>query len=157
MAPVIIDGRVRVSWVTTISTLAAPTVAELNAGTSLEGYLTPDGLNINSSTNGVDISNLGSSFTTMRAGRRSFDISLTFHHDGTSDVAWNLLPYRTNGYLVARYGIDKTTAWTSTQQVRAYPLETGEPPEVPPKPDGTWDFTVQCFLTGDPQTRAVIA
>jgi hypothetical protein len=157
MAVVILDGRVRVTWATTISNIALPTTAELNAGTSLEGFITPDGLNINVSTNGVDTSNLGSTFTTMRAGRKGFDISTTFHHDGTVDTAWNLFPYRTNGYLVVRMGIDKATAWTAAQQVKVYPLESAEPSEVPPKPDSVWDFTVQFFLTSDPNTRAVVA
>lgn len=157
MAPVIIDGRVRASWVTAIANINAPTVAELNAGTALEGYITPDGLDISASTGGVDVSNLGSTFTTMRAGRRSFDISIKFHHDGASDVAFNLLPYRTNGYLVVRRGIDKTTAWTAAQKVEVYPLESGEPTELPPAPDGTWDFTSPFYLTSDPQTRATVA
>lgn len=157
MAVVILDGRVRATWATTIANVAAPTTAELNAGTALEGFITPDGLNINVSTNGVDTSNLGSTFTTMRAGRKSFDISLTIHHDGTTDTGWNLFPYRTNGYLIVRMGIDKATAWTAADKVKVYPLESAEPSEVPPKPDSVWDFTVQFFLTSDPNTRAVVA
>lgn len=157
MAVVIIDGRVRVTWATAISNLAAPTTTELNAGTALQSYITPDGLNIAASTNGVDVSNLGSTFTTMRAGRRAFDISVVFHHDGTSDVAFNLFPYRTNGFIVVRRGVDVTTAYASTQKVECYPLECGECTETPPQPDGTWDFTVPFFLTTDPQTRSVIA
>jgi len=157
MAVVIIDGRVRVTWCTSISNIAAPTTTELNAGTALQTYITPDGLNIAASTNGVDISNLASTFTTMRAGRRSFDISVVFLHDGSSDVAWNLFPYRTNGYLVVRRGIDVATAYASTQKVETYPLECGEASEMPPKPDGVWAFTSPFFLTTDPNTRAVIA
>jgi hypothetical protein len=33
------DGMIKVSWVTTIANIASPTVAELTAGTSLEGVL----------------------------------------------------------------------------------------------------------------------
>lgn len=157
MTVVILDGRVRVTWATAIANLAAPTVAELNAGITLEGLITPDGLNINVTTNGVPTSNLGSTFSTMRAGRKGFDITLTFHHDSPTDTAWNLFPYRTNGFLVVRMGIDKTTAYASTQQVKVYPLESAEPSEVPPAEDTTWDFTCAFFMTADPQTRAVIA
>lgn len=156
MAVVIIDGRVRVSWLTAV-TLAAPTVAELNAGTALEDKITPDGLNIAASTNGVDVSNLKSTFTTMRAGRRSFDVSVTFHHDDVSDTAYNLFIYRMTGFLAVRRGIDATTAWASTQKIEVYPLDTGERSEVPPKPDGTWDEVVPFFLMADPNTRAVVA
>ena len=38
------DGRTKVYSVPSIANLAAPTVAELNAGTALDGLMTPDGL-----------------------------------------------------------------------------------------------------------------
>jgi hypothetical protein len=157
MAVVIIDGRVRVSWLTAVSNIAAPTTTELNAGTALEDKINPDGLNISASTNGVDISNLKSTFTTQRAGRRAFDVSITGHHDDTSDTLYNLFIYRTTGFLAVRRGVDATTAWTSTQKLEIYPLDTGERTEVPPKPDGTWDLTIPFFLMADPNTRAVVA
>jgi hypothetical protein len=161
VAAIIIDGRVRVTWCTTIANIAAPTTTELNAGSALEGLLTPDGLNVTASTNGVDVSTLKSTFTTMRAGRRSFDVSLTFHHDDTSDLGFTLFTYRTTGYLVIRRprlaATDATTAWLSTQNIEVYPLDTGERTEVPPKPDGTYDLTIPFFLMADPNTRAVVA
>lgn len=162
MAAIIIDGRVRVTWCTTISNIAAPTVAELNAGSALEDLITPDGLNISASTNGVDVSSLKSTFTRMRAGRRAFDVALTFHHDDTSDLGYTLFTYRTTGYLVVRRPragqvLDATVAWASTQGVEVYPLDTGERTEVPPKADGTGDLTVPFFLMLDPNTRAVVA
>lgn len=157
MAVVILDGRVRVTFCTSISNLAAPTTAELNAGTQLEGLITPDGLTISPTTAKVDTSNLGSTFTTNRAGRKDFDIKLKFHHDGTSDVAWNLLPYRTNGVLVVRRGTDKTIAYASSDKVETYPVEAAEPDHIDPAPNSTWDFEVMLFLTADPQTRAVVA
>lgn len=163
MAVVIMDGRVKVSFCTSISNIAAPTVAELNAGTALEGYITPDGLNITPTTGKVDTSNVGSTFTTNRAGRKAFDIKLKIHHDGTSDVGWNLLPYRTNGFLVVRKGIDKSTAYATGQGgasngvLQVFPVEAAEPDDVDPQPDSTWDFEIELFLTADPQTRAVIA
>lgn len=157
MATVPIDGKVRVTFMTACASPAAPTVAELNAGTSLEGFITPDGLNITASTGTVNTSNLGSTFTTGRAGRKSFEISVAFHHDSPTDTPWNLLPYRTSGFLAVRRGIDKTTAYASTQKIENYPVETMEPSEAAPQPDGSWDFTVPMILTTDAQTRAVIA
>lgn len=157
MAAIIIDGRVRVTWCTTIANIAAPTTTELNAGSALEDLITPDGLNIGASTNGVDVSTLKSTFNRMRAGRRSYDISITFHHDDTSDLGYTLFTYRTTGYLVVRRLIDATTAWASTQKCEVYPLDTGERTEVPPKQDSTGDLTVPFFLMLDPNTRAVVA
>jgi hypothetical protein len=157
MAVVIIDGRVRVTFCTTVANIAAPTTTELNAGTALQDYMSPDGLDITIATNGVDVSNLGSSITAEKAGRRKASITLKFHHDDTSDVGWNLLPYRTNGFLVVRMGIDKATAYASTQKVKVYPMETGEPSDDAVKPDSTWDFMVSTFSSADFNQRAVIA
>lgn len=157
MSTVPIDGKVRVSWLTACSNINSPTTAELNAGTSLEGLITPDGLQISASTGTVDTSNLGSTFTTGRAGRKSYDISLKFHHDSPTDTAYNLLPYRTSGFVAVRRGIDKATAWTAAQKAEIYPVETMETTEEPPQPDGSWDFTVPMVLTADAQPRAVVA
>lgn len=156
--PILLDGRTRVSWLATVpANINLPTTTELNAGIGLEGLITPDGLGINVSTNGVPAGNLGSKSNLSRAGRKTFDISLTFHHEAV-DTAWNLFPYRTTGCLAVRQaGIDKATAWTTSQPVKLYPLECGEPSEIPPKGDDTYDFTVMFFLMLDEQTRAVVA
>lgn len=157
MTVVPIDGKVRVSWLTACANIQAPTVAELNAGTALEGFITPDGLNITPSTGKVAAGNLGSTFSAERIGRRAFAISIKFHHNSPTDTAWNLLPYRTSGFIAVRRGIDKATAYAATQKAEVYPVESGEPAEEPPQPDGTWDFTVEFALTDDAATRAVIA
>lgn len=158
MSVVIIDGRVRVQWCPSIANLASPTTAELNAGTALETYITPTGLVVTPTTGPVDVSNLGSKANAERAGRVKYAIKCTFHHDGTSDVAWNLFTYRTNGFMAIRRGTDRTVAFASTQQVEVYAVETGEPDQVDPAPSGVWDFNVDFFLTeAGYQSRAVIA
>lgn len=158
MAVVIIDGRVRVTFATAVANMASPTTAELNAGTALETFITPTGLSITPTTGPVDVSNLGSKANAERAGRVKYAIKLTIHHDGGTDTAWNLFPYRTNGFLVVRRGIDRTTAYASSQPVEVYAVETGEPDQVDPSPSGVWDFNVDCFLTeAGYQPRAVIA
>lgn len=158
MTTIIIDGRVTVSWLTAVANINAPTVAELNAGTRLEGFITPDGLDISTDTSGVDNSNLGSNFTTNRAGRRKPAVSITYHHQTPVDTPYNLFPYRTLGYLaVRRSGIDKTTPYASGQPLKIYPLEAGESNDSKPAPDSNDDFTVPYFVTDDPATRAVVA
>lgn len=165
MAVVIMDGRIKVTFCTSIANIALPTVTELTGGTStsLEGFITPDGLNIAVTTGKVDTSNVGSTTTTNRAGRKAFDIKLKIHHDGTTDVGWNILPYRTNGFLVVRKGIDKTINFTTGQGaantgvLQVFPVEAAEPDDVDPSPDSSWDFEVELFLTGDANTRAQVA
>lgn len=157
MTVVIIDGRVKVTWCTAISNIATPTTTELNAGTALQSFITPDGLDITPSTGKVDTSNLGSKYTTNRAGRRAFDITIKFHHDSPTDTPWNLLPYNTDGFLVVRRGTDATTAWATSDKVEVYPINTGEPMQEKPQPDGTYDFSSPMFVSNDPNTRAVVA
>lgn len=157
MTAVIIDGRVRVTFAVSVASVAAPTVAEANAGTALEGFIRPDGLDIGMDTGGVDTSNLKSTFTTMRAGRKKPSINIGFHHDGPVDTPYTLLPYRTTGFLLVRRGVDATTAWTVADKLEVYPVETGEAVQVKPTPDNTWDFDSPMFVMSDPNTRAVMA
>lgn len=159
MGVVTMDGRTAVGFATTIATIGAPTVTELTTGsTRLETFITPDGLVITPSTGKVDVSNLASSANANRAGRIAWDVKITFHHDGVVDTAWNLFPYRTNGFLWVRKGIASATAIASTQKVQVWAIETGEPDDVDPKPDGVWDFVSDFFVTeGGYNSRAVVA
>ena len=167
MAVVIMDGRVRVYWLTACSNIAAPTTTELNAGTDLTGYITPDGLDIGIDTGTVDVGNVGSTYTLNRVGRRKPTISLTLHHDATSgntDVPWNTLVYRTTGFLAVRTGVDKATAWTTghggggtTGALMMLPSEVGEYSPIKPAPDSSWDFMVPLTVYLDPNLRSVVA
>ena len=167
MSVVIMDGRVRVYWLTACSNILLPTVAELNAGTNLTTYIRPDGLDIAMDTGEVDVGNVGSTFTLMRVGRRKPSVSLGCHHDattGSTDPAWTLLVYRATGFLAVRTGVDTATAWTvgqgaggTTGSVQIIPLEVGEFNPVKPAPDSAWDFDVPVKVYLDPSWRAVVA
>jgi len=164
MSVVIMDGRVRCVWMTACANIALPTVAELNAGTDLTDYITPDGLDIGMATGKVNVGNVGSTFTLERVGRRSPSIALTLHHNSPTDTPWTLLVYRALGFFAVRKGIDKATAWTigqgtggSTGEVSVYPVECGADAPVKPAPDTSWDFTVDLTIYLDPNTRAVVA
>jgi hypothetical protein len=157
MAVVPIDGMVRGSWLTAVANIAAPTVAELNAGTLATGFITPDGLDITWATGSVDVGNIGSTQNAQAAGRRTPTMSITFHHDGVVDTMYNLMVYRAAGFFVFRYGVLATTAWTVADKVEVYPSQIGQTSQVKPQPDGTWDFTVPVMVTSDANTRAVVA
>lgn len=157
MADLLSDGNVRVTFATSISNIAAPTVAELNAGTALEAIITPDGLDISSDTAAVDTSALNSTFTTQAAGRRSYDIKLTFKRLTPTDTALNLLPYRTSGYLVVRRTVASTTAWTIGQKAEVYPVQTGEASFLKPAANELAKFESTMFLTADANTSATVA
>ena len=151
------DGNTRVSFVPSIATISAPTTTELNAGTALESYITPAGLQIKASTATVDTSNLASTFTTQGVGRRSFTITVEMKRQTPTDTAYNLLPYRTSGYLVVRRTKTSTTPWTSGDVIEVYPVTTGEPELAPPAANEVAKFTSSMMVTSDPSTRAVIA
>jgi hypothetical protein len=167
MSVVIIDGRVRVFWLNSCSNIALPTTGELNAGTDLTPFITPDGLDIGMETGTVDVGNVGSTFTLSRVGRRKPTITLTCHHDattGATDPAWNLLTYRAVGFLAVREGVLTGTAWTTGQgaggttgSLEMYPVECGDYTGSKPAPDTSWDFTVPLTVYLDPNRRAVVA
>lgn len=157
MSDLFVDGNLKVTFAPAIANINAPTTTELNAGTSLETLITPTGLQIKPTTASVDTSNLASTFTTSSAGRRSFAITVEFKRQTPTDTAFNLLPYKTSGYLVVRRNLAATTAWASGQNVEVYPVTTGEPELVPPAINEVQKFVSSMMVTTDPATRAVIA
>ncbi|MFR9796634.1 hypothetical protein ACL02U_12120 [Streptomyces sp. MS06] len=159
MADVINDGKTRVYWVTSIADISAPTVAELDAGSDFTERITPDGLSIPAETADVDNSSLASTFTTMRAGRRSYSPEVTFKRgdDASTDLPWTTLTYQTQGYLVVRRILAYDTAWASSQDVEVYPVECGERNTIPPAPNEVAKFTSVMKLRAEPNTSAVVA
>lgn len=159
MPDVIVDGKTRVYWVTSISSISAPTVAELDAGIDVTERITPDGLTITPETADVDNSSLASTFTTNRAGRRGFSIELTFKRgdNPTDDVPWTTLVYQATGYLVVRRILPRDTAWAASQECEIYPVECGEPQQTPPAANEVAKFMSPMKLTSEPDTRAVVA
>lgn len=159
MADVIVDGKTRVAWATTIADISAPTVAELEAAQDWTTRITPDGLNITPETADVDASHLASTFGTNRAGRRSFTVELTFKRGSTptDDAPFQTLRYQTTGYLVVRRVLPYGDAWAAGQDVEVYPIECGEPQSTPPAPNEMSKFMSPMKVTDDPVTDAVVA
>lgn len=154
MADLGFDGMVKVSWVPTITVLAAPSIAQLNAGVSLEGRLVPDGLATPTATARVDTSKMNSTYNTNRAGRRTFDGLMVKYVRGTTSDATDVeeaLVYQATGYLVIRRNLASTTAWAAAQQVEVYPVECLQPNPDSPAPDTDQVVEVQFAMTGDPK------
>jgi hypothetical protein len=167
MSVVIMDGKVKVTWMTACANILLPTTTELNAGTELTTYIRPDGLDIGMTTGNVDVGNVASTFTLNRMGRRVPTVTIGFHHDATAastDPAWTLLVYRTLGFLAVRTGVLTATAWTSGQgaggttgALMVIPCEAGEYTPSKPAPDTSWDFDVPLGVYLDPSWRSVVA
>jgi len=157
MTDLLSDGNIKLSWLPAVSNIHAPTVAELNAGTSLEQYMTPDGYKNDPDTKAIDTSSLASKFDTSAAGRRSFDISLMFKRQTGTDAIFNLLAYQAAGYLAVRRNLDRTTAWATGQAVEIYPAQCGQRKQSSPAPNEVQKWTALLFLTADPDDAAVVA
>lgn len=159
MADIVSDGRTRVSWVPTIANIAAPTTAELNAGTLLHDTLTADGLvGFQPETADVPTTSLASTFNTTRNGRTSFSGTLLRlkKQDGT-DTIYNLLVKDTAGYVVIRRSVLATTAWAASDKVAVYPAVCGETAMVDPEENTLERYEVPIKITSSPNQRAVAA
>ena len=159
MADIITDGRTKVWSVPSISNLAAPTTSELNAGTSLEALLTPDGVvGFEPDTADVDNSALNSTFDTKLPGRAGFSgTALRLKKQAGTDTVYNTLirDYVTN--IVIRRGTTASTAWASSDKVEVYPVQCGEVRNLPPEANSVQKYEVPAKVTTQPNLRATVA
>lgn len=160
MPDIIVDGNVRVYSVPSISNIAAPTVAELNAGTRLDLYITPDGLmNFKPEQQWVDNSALSGKFNTQIPGRASLsNLGLRFKQQSqAADTIKNTMvtAYATN--IVVRRAVDAGTAWTVGQAVAVFPVICGIVSDVDPDQNTLTRFEIPMGPSTDPNVRAVVA
>jgi hypothetical protein len=161
MSDVLTDGNTRVAYVPTISSIAAPTTTELNAGILLQSVMSADGLvGFESATDKVDNTALNSKFGTTVPGRPNFsDTRLRLKKQGAGDTTYTTLVYGTAGYIVIRRDIAETTAWASAQVIEVYPIICGEVSLLPP--DGgnqsVRKYEVPLAISSQPNLRAAVA
>jgi hypothetical protein len=156
MADLGFDGMVRVCFAPTIANTAAPTVAELTAGTDLEGRLRPDGLATPSDTGRIDNSKLRSTFGTEIVGRRSFGgVTVTYvrgpEEDEEAAEVEAALTYRATGFLVVRRDRLATEAWATGDRVEVYPVQVAQPNPANPGPDALQEVEVGFAVTSEPR------
>ena len=157
MADIVNDGMTAVSYVPTISSTSAPTVAELNAGTRLDSYLTPDGLGLEFGNESVDVTALSSTYNAELPGRQTVSTELTLKHQGDASAPFSTLASKPEGYIVIRRNVAATTAWTASQTVEVYAVQFGTRHKVAPAANEVLKFTVQAFHTAAPVFGATVA
>lgn len=157
MSDLLVDGNVKISFCTSIGNIHAPTAAELNGGTSLEGVITPTGYKNKPATAPVDVSSLASTFTTQAVGRRSFAITLELKRQTPTDPVYAMLTYKATGYLVVRKTLAATTAFATGQVVEVYPVMCGQREENDPAPNEVQKYVSPMMVTSDPDDSAVVA
>lgn len=153
------DGTTRVAYVPSIASIAAPTVAELNAGTLLQSYVTPDGLvGFEATTAEVDTSSLASTFDTKGIGRDSFSgTMLRLKKQSGVDTPYGLMTRGTEGYIVIRRWIPETTAWAAAQKVEVYPIVCGRERLLPAEANSVSKYEVPTMVRSAPELRATVA
>ena len=153
------DGRTRVMWVGSIANIAAPTVAELNAGTNLTSLITPDGvIGFEPDTADVDTSALDSTFDTKVAGRASFSgTMLRLKKQTGTDTVYNLLVRDLAGYVVIRRDVTASTANTVADKDEVYPAVLGETRNLPPEGNSIHKYEVPVKISSTPNLRATVA
>jgi hypothetical protein len=159
MADLLGDGNVKVTYVITLSSITAPTAAQLNAGVDLQTVLTKEGLDIAPEQTAVDNTNLSSTSETERAGTTKYTINLTVKRQTTSlaDIGYNTLVEGQDGFLCIRRNLPHDTAWSATQLAEVYPVQCGVQKDQPPKLNEPQTFMSQLFNHTAPETRAIVA
>ncbi len=157
MADIDNDGKTAVSFVPTISSTAAPTVAELDAGQRLDSYLTPDGLGIEFSTESVDTTALSSTYNAELPGRLTVSTELTLKFQGDASAPFSTFASKPDGYIVVRRNVATTTAWTAGQVVEVYTVQIGTRRRNAPAANEVLKFTVQAFHSSAPVFGATVA
>jgi len=151
------DGMIRIGVVATISNIAAPTVAELNAGTLITNFVTKDGLTVPSNQNNVPNSSLAETFDSELPGSFGGAITMTGIRDAATDTFWDLVVYNTATHLVVRRGIATATAWTIAQKVEVYPMTWHEPIPTQTASNEQGRFTAMAPVRSQPNLKATVA
>lgn len=159
MADIVGDGFIKVYAVLTIASIAAPTVAEMNAGLKLQDKVTADGLvGFKPATADVDTTALDSDFDTVLGGRASFSgMMLRLKKQDGTDTIYNTLIRRYRFYCVIRRSVNEATAWAAGDKVAVHPVECGETAWVDFEPNTLERFEVPLKPYSEPNLRAVVA
>jgi len=128
-AGLVSDGNGLVLFVPTIANPAAPTAAELTAGTvkKLTYSITGDGYNHTVTVNTVTVNRLTLEQTLQYDGTITDELEITYvwGAPSTGDVARLALPKGTTGYIVERWNIPNATTVVATQIVDVIPITAG--------------------------------
>lgn len=159
MADVIMDGYTTVWLVPTIPNINAPIAATIAAGTDISLLLTRDGLQgFATTTNWVDTSALGSTFSTKQPGTvDAGDMSLTLKWQAGTDTVFNLLVYGYATNVVVRRRVLRSTAVAASQLVQVYPVVCGQFTPADFESNTVDRYTVPVGPSLEPSLRAVVA
>jgi hypothetical protein len=160
MADIIVDGMTRVAFVPTIANVAAPTAAELTAGTYLGTVLTAGGMEgFEASTGEVDNTSYDSRFDTRLPGVSAYSGTrlILKKQTGTDTVFTTMTTFGTTGYIVIRDALDKDTAFAAAQKVNIYPITTGDWDYMSRERNSVLRYWVATPIRSEPEKNATVA
>ena len=149
------DASLRVWVVTTIANTAAPTAAEINAGTTIDAtcYLT-NGFSPDASVATISDDRLCLAQILEDKGATTWSISeLEYVFDvqtpaSVSNKLYAGLPENASVYIVARYGMNVDTAAAAGQTVDVFPVKMGPPVKLPPERNTKGRVKQKPFVNG---------
>lgn len=148
----------RAWWVTTISDIAAPTVAEIGAGTEITSWLMKDGIDTGVSTAAVDAGGLATRNVAQEPGGTSANPVLKMFRLSpvADDDAYDLAVWGTEGHLVIRRMLAVATAVAANQKVEVFKGKFGDPITAASAANQMQHFSVGVFCS-DWNLRSTVA
>jgi len=155
------DGNVKVAWVVTIANTAAPTAAELTAGSvvDLSCYLTADGFTPALDEQVIVDQRLCDTATFEKPGRATRSLNIRWidnSNTALANLALTTLIPGTSGFIVVRRGMAYATAFATTQKVDVWPTTCGQYGDEPPEANSVLKVAQKMFITDAVQLRKAV-
>jgi len=152
------DGYGLVLFVPTIANPAAPTAAELAAGTKLTYSITGDGYNHTVTINTVTVNRLTLRQSLEYDGTISDTLEITYAYTNTdSDVARIVLAEGTTGYIVERWAVANDAPIAAADIVDVIPIKASVQRKNAPTTNAELTRTQKLNVTGTVQRDVAVA
>jgi hypothetical protein len=157
MSRIVFDGNYHVYWLASApANAAAPTMAELNAGVDITGFIPKDGFNPGVTNNRVTGGDLSTRFTDESMGTWSSQLEITAYRDSvnSSDTAFNTLTDFAAGAIVvcpfeAKVAGANAMTWPDVELGLRKPMQTAE--------NTRQKFSVDVAVRREPNMDATVA
>jgi hypothetical protein len=156
MARIVFDGNFKVFWLDTApGDAAAPTVAEITAGTDITSFVPKDGFKLGVSNNRVSGGSLDESFLDESMGTWTSALAVDAYLDDTTNTAYETIGVRgATGAIVAipvggNVATKKAYVWPDVEAGTPIPMDTAE--------NARQKFTAEFAVRQAPELHATIA
>jgi hypothetical protein len=126
MGKFVFERNFKAHFVPAIAAIAAPTVAEIAAGTEITPWLPVDGWQPSRTNNKSSTAMMDNAYVSQRMGTFQDDLELTFTRDDASSTVWDLFDHGTAGFVVVAPFKDEDGD-TAADRVEVWPVESSKP------------------------------